>query len=205
DPVRFISNHSSGKMGFAIAAAAARRGAAVRLITGPVTLQTPPGVERVDVISAEEMWQAVVLDPGEIFIATAAVADYRLETIAPQKIKKGVSPEPLTLKLIPNRDIVAAVAAMQPRPYIVGFAAETEDLRQNARKKWSQKGLDMVAANQVGGEDGGFDRDHNRLWLYWGSGELQLPYTTKAALAEMVVEQLLDHYPNPRPQLKRGV
>ncbi|MCW8918150.1 MAG: bifunctional phosphopantothenoylcysteine decarboxylase/phosphopantothenate--cysteine ligase CoaBC, partial [Gammaproteobacteria bacterium] len=148
DPVRFLSNHSSGKMGFAIAAAAVAMGARVRLVAGPVALPTPAGVERIDVQSAEQMLAAVLADPGELFIACAAVADYRAGEVAAEKVKKG-APE-LTLRLLRNPDILATVSALPHPPFTVGFAAETERLLEHARAKLQQKRLDMVAANWVG-------------------------------------------------------
>lgn len=143
DPVRYISNHSSGKMGFAIAAAAASRGASVTLVTGPVTLPTPPAVKRIDVTSALEMEAAVMAEAAQqqIFIASAAVADYRAATIAAEKMKKqGGEDDTVTLQLVKNPDIVAGVAAMQQgRPYVVGFAAETQNVEEYARQKRVRK------------------------------------------------------------------
>ncbi|MGB8327549.1 MAG: bifunctional phosphopantothenoylcysteine decarboxylase/phosphopantothenate--cysteine ligase CoaBC, partial [Steroidobacteraceae bacterium] len=166
DPVRFISNRSSGKMGFAMAQAAAEAGAEVVLISGPVALATPPGVRRVDCQSAADMLEAVTreVDGAQVFIGTAAVADYRPATPASQKIKKRAAA--LDLDLERTRDILAAVAARPRRPFVVGFAAETESVERNARIKLEEKNLDMVAANEVG-EDKAFDRDDNALIVLW--------------------------------------
>lgn len=168
DPVRFISNHSSGKMGFAIAEAAARRGAQVTLISGPVALPTPPGVARVDVQSALEMQAAVAQRARDcdIFIACAAVADYRAQQIAPEKMKKQRG-DTLTLTLVKNPDIVAGVAAMtEARPFVVGFAAETQNVEEYARQKLARKGLDLICANDVSQDGQGFNSDTNALHLF---------------------------------------
>ncbi len=191
DPVRYISNHSSGRMGYAIAAAAARAGARVRLVSGPTQLAPPMGVEFVPVESAEEMLTAVLADPGELFIAAAAVADYRPLHAAQTKIKKGA--EQLQIELVRNPDILATVSALPAaaRPFCVGFAAETDDLERHARDKLARKGLDMVAANWVGAhaDGGGFNSAHNALELFWEGGSASLPMTDKATLAN----QLLTH------------
>jgi phosphopantothenoylcysteine decarboxylase/phosphopantothenate--cysteine ligase len=194
DPVRFISNHSSGKMGFAVAEAAAAMGAQVRLVAGPVSLQTPVGVERIDVESAEQMLEAVLLDPGEIFIASAAVADYRAAEIADEKVKK--SADALTLQLLRNPDILATVSALEDAPFTVGFAAETEKLVENARAKLQNKRLDMVAANWVGerAEGGGFNSDENALQLIWAEGERSLPRCSKAELARLLLATVAEQY-----------
>lgn len=194
DPVRFISNHSSGKMGFAVATAAVAMGAKVRLVAGPVTLATPAGVERIDVESAEQMLQAVLLDAGDIFIGCAAVADYRGESVAVEKIKKGE--ERLALPLIRNPDILATVSALGHRPFTVGFAAETQNLAENARAKLERKKLDMIAANWVGerAEGGGFNSDENSLHLIWGEGDRLLPRCGKVALARELLTVVAEHF-----------
>ncbi len=194
DPVRFISNHSSGKMGFAIAAAAARMGAQVRLVAGPVALPTPAGVERKDVESAEQMLEAVLADPGEIFIACAAVADYRAESVADEKVKKTAGQ--LTLKLTRNPDILATVSALDNAPFTVGFAAETENLAENARAKLEQKRLDMIAANWVGERAGGagFNSDENALQLIWLDGERSLPRSSKSELAGCLLDVVAERF-----------
>lgn len=195
DPVRYISNHSSGKMGFAVAATAAAMGARVRLIAGPVALDTPAGVDRVDVESAAEMQEATLAAPGDIFIGCAAVADYRPQSVATDKIKK--QDEALTLSLQKNPDILAAVAALNPAPFTVGFAAETEKLEQHAREKLQRKGLNMIAANQVGAaSDGGFNSDDNALELYWDGGGSSLPLMDKLTLAQRLLEIVVQRYNN---------
>ncbi|MDH5784144.1 MAG: bifunctional phosphopantothenoylcysteine decarboxylase/phosphopantothenate--cysteine ligase CoaBC [Chromatiales bacterium] len=194
DPVRFISNHSSGKMGFAIAEAAAQMGAEVRLVAGPVALPTPAGVERIDVESAEQMLEAVLADPGEIFIACAAVADYRPAEVADKKVKK--SAEEISLQLVRNPDILATVAALEGAPFTVGFAAETENLIENGRGKLQNKRLDMVAANWVGARaaGGGFNSDENALQLIWHDGEEALPRCHKHELARRLLEVVVRRF-----------
>lgn len=188
DPVRYISNHSSGKMGFALARAAADAGARVTLIAGPVALQTPERVRRVDVESAQQMFEATLarLDDCDIFIAAAAVADYRPQRVAEQKIKK--QNEELTLTLVRNPDIVAAVAAHSPKPYTVGFAAETERVRDHARDKLERKNLDLIIANDVAGEGIGFNSDNNAVTVLWRSGELAIGERSKSQLARDLIE-----------------
>lgn len=187
DPVRFIGNRSSGKMGFALAAAAAAAAARVRLVAGPVALPTPPGVERVDVERAEQMLAVVLADPGEVFIGCAAVADYRVEAPASAKIKKDA--ERLSLTLVRNPDILATVARGRPRPFTVGFAAETDDLEANARAKLAAKGLDLIAANWVGerAAGGGFESDRNALRVLWADGGITLEQAPKADLARQLI------------------
>jgi len=178
DPVRFVSNRSSGKMGFAVARAAAEAGAEVTLVAGPVHLVTPRDVRRVDVETAAEMHAAVMqrVKQADVFVAAAAVADYAPRRAATQKIKKtGAS---LELKLARTPDILGEVAALKSRPYLVGFAAETEKLAVHAREKLKKKELDLLAANLVG-KDKGFDRDDNTLTLYWQGGERELGSTSK--------------------------
>jgi len=190
DPVRFLSNHSSGRMGFALAQAAADAGAAVTLIAGPVQLRTPDRVRRIDAISAADMLAAseACLDDCDIFIASAAVADYRPATVAGQKIKK--SGDRVTLELERNPDIVATVAASTQAPFTVGFAAETERLREHALGKLERKGLAMVVANEVGGSEGGFNSENNAALLLWRGGEREVPLCSKATLAARIVEQI---------------
>lgn len=188
DPVRFIGNRSSGRMGLAVAAAAGRAGAEVTLVAGPSALATPPGVHRIDVESAREMHAAVMQRVAEcdIFIATAAVADYRVENVPDRKIKK--SDGPLTLELVPNPDILRDVAALPTPPFTVGFAAETERLREHAEAKRVAKGVDLIAANLVGGaRDTGFDSTDNALEVFWAGGHRSLPRASKAQLAEALV------------------
>lgn len=187
DPVRFISNRSSGKMGYAIACAARDAGAEVVLVSGPVALPAPAGVRRVCVESAEQMYEAVhaALPGTDIYIGTAAVADYRPVAVAPQKIKK--TAENLRVELIRAPDILGSVAALrQGRPFVVGFAAETENLEEHARRKLLGKRLDMIAANRVG-EGLAFDRDDNSLLVLWNGGREDLGTGGKPELARRLV------------------
>ena len=180
-------------MGFAVAAAAARAGAIVRLIAGPVALPTPPGIERVDVRSARQMRDAVIAATSthDIFISAAAVGDYRPEVIAPSKLKK--AGKPLTLELVQNPDILAEVASLPKHPFLVGFAAETDDLEHYARDKLERKGLDMIAANRVG-ESLGFESGENALLLLWGDGREQLALADKHVLAQSLIERIAARY-----------
>jgi len=186
DPVRFVSNRSSGKMGFAVAQAAREAGATVVLVAGPVSLPTPPGVARIDVESAADMLAAVLRElPGtDIFISTAAVADYRPARAAEQKIKK--TAESLELAMERTADVLATVAARADRPYAVGFAAETESVEQNARTKLMKKNLDMIAANEVG-HDKAFDCDDNQLIVLSRNGRHELPRAGKLTLARGLI------------------
>lgn len=188
DPVRYISNHSSGKMGFALARAAVDAGAEVTLIAGPVTLATPEHVHRVDVESAEQMYAAVQAHAAacDVFIAAAAVADYRPASSADQKIKK--SQEQMTLTLVRNPDIVAAVAGRAPKPFTVGFAAETEQLLEHARAKLERKNLDMIVANNVAAEGIGFNSDDNAVTVLWRNGEIAFSQRSKSQLARDLIE-----------------
>lgn len=195
DPIRFISNHSSGKMGFAIAKAAVKRGATVTLVSGPVELATPAGVNRINVVSALEMREAVIqLAPSQnIFIACAAVADYRAEQIADEKIKK--QGDNLLLKMVKNPDIVAEVAAMvENRPFVVGFAAETQNVEQYARLKLTRKNLDLICANNVSLVGHGFNGDTNALHLYWPNGEMSLPLSDKSLLGQKLMDEIANRY-----------
>ncbi|MBB1322619.1 bifunctional phosphopantothenoylcysteine decarboxylase/phosphopantothenate--cysteine ligase CoaBC [Shewanella sp. SR43-8] len=187
DPVRYISNHSSGKMGYALAQAAAEMGAKVTLVSGPVNLATPPGVTRIDVDSAQQMLEAVMgqVEQHDIFIGCAAVADYRIAAVADQKIKK--SAEQMQLALVRNPDILAAVAQHAIRPFTVGFAAETNDVEQYARGKLQRKKLDMIAANDVSIQGLGFNADSNALQVFWQDGSQQLPATDKLTLARQLL------------------
>ncbi|ELY3804259.1 bifunctional phosphopantothenoylcysteine decarboxylase/phosphopantothenate--cysteine ligase CoaBC [Cronobacter sakazakii] len=195
DPVRYITNDSSGKMGFAIAAAASARGARVTLVAGPVALATPPGVERIDVESALEMEAAVQqrAQQQQIFIGCAAVADYRAETISSEKIKK--QGDELTLKMVKNPDIVAGVAALpQNRPYVVGFAAETNNVEEYARQKRQRKNLDLICANDVSQAGHGFNSDTNALHLFWQEGDKVLPLERKALLGQRLLDEIVTRY-----------
>ena len=188
DPVRYVGNRSSGKMGFALAAAAARHGAEVVLVAGPVHLATPAGVQRVDVRSAAQMREAVLgAFPADIYIGAAAVSDYTPRRAVPQKIKK--TGETLTLELVRTPDILAEVAAQTGAlKLVVGFAAETHDVEKYARGKLAAKRLDLIIANQVGVSGSGFESDDNAATAYWQGGERIFPSSSKAALAEGLLE-----------------
>ena len=186
DPVRFISNRSSGKMGFAVAQAAREAGASVVLVSGPVSQPTPVGVRRVDIESASEMLAAVMRElPGtDLFISTAAVADYRPARAAEQKIKK--TSDTLELAMERTADVLATVAARSERPFVVGFAAETESVEQNARTKLLKKNLDMIAANEVG-HDKAFDCEDNQLIVLTRAGRHELARADKLTLARGLI------------------
>ncbi len=194
DPVRYVGNRSSGKMGYALAAALARVGARVTLVSGPSALPCPAGVDRVKVESAAQMHTAVMEHVGDcaIFVAAAAVADYRPAEPRPAKLKKRAAT--LSLELVRNRDILADVAARTDRPFTVGFAAETDALAEQAREKLERKGLDMIAANQVGGAAGGFEADDNALLVLWHGGRTELPMMPKPALATALTELIAERY-----------
>ena len=194
DPVRFLTNHSTGKMGYAVAAAAAESGARVSLVSGPTALPAPPGVERIDVTSAGEMHAEVIARAArsDIFIAAAAVSDYRPERAAEQKIKKEEGPA--TLELVRTPDIVSSVAALDDRPFTVGFAAETESVQTHARDKLERKGLDMIAANRVGLPDRGFASDRNALSVLWRGGGRELGLAPKTELARSLIALVAERY-----------
>jgi phosphopantothenoylcysteine decarboxylase / phosphopantothenate---cysteine ligase len=191
DPVRFVGNRSSGRMGFAVADAAAQAGAEVVLVAGPVALATPTGVRRIDVRSAREMHDAVLAEAArsDIYIGAAAVGDFRAREVAPRKLKKSGADATLELSLVQNPDILAAVAALRPRPFVVGFAAETGELEANARDKLERKHLDLIAANEVG-EGQGFERGDNALLLLWPTGREELARADKRALARTLVARI---------------
>lgn len=193
DPVRYISNRSSGKMGYAVAAAAIEAGADVALVSGPVNISEPERVSVTKVMSAMEMHNEVMkqISDIDIFISAAAVADYSLENIADQKIKK--SEDSLQLKLKKNPDILAAVSALENAPFSVGFAAETQNLETNAQIKLQSKKLDMIAANQVG-ESQGFDVDTNALTIYWKTGKKQFESAPKSRLARNLISLIANQY-----------
>lgn len=189
DPVRFISNHSSGKMGYALAAAAAEAGAEVTLVSGPVNLDAPPHAELVKVQSAMEMLDACQKQDCDIFIGVAAVADYRPEHSAVQKIKKTDAEMQITLTR--NPDILATMAARDNRPFCVGFAAETENLEKNARAKLEQKKLDLVIANDAAET---FNSEEARVTVFWQQGEQQFENLRKAELARQLVRLIAGLY-----------
>jgi len=192
DPVRFISNRSSGKMGYAIAHAAQQAGAKVILISGKTNLTPPQYIDFIEVYSAQDMFDAVMKELKEkepkidIFIGTAAVADYRPIRSENQKIKK--NQEIMTLELERTPDILAAVAQSSPRPFTVGFAAETQHIEKYALSKLNKKNLDMIAANQVGIPNQGFDSDNNMLQVFWRDGSIELPHASKIKLATQLIE-----------------
>lgn len=190
DPVRYISNHSSGKMGYAIAQAAASLGAEVTLISGPVQLSPPENVTVINVESALQMHQQVMryATSVSVFVSCAAVADYRALNVAEQKIKKTRDSETLQLTLTKNPDIVASVAALADKPFTVGFAAETHDVANYAKQKLQGKNLDLIAANNVSVEGIGFNSDNNAITVYWHDGEQQLTVKSKPALAQELIE-----------------
>ncbi|WP_434953158.1 bifunctional phosphopantothenoylcysteine decarboxylase/phosphopantothenate--cysteine ligase CoaBC [Shewanella sp. HL-SH4] len=195
DPVRYISNHSSGKMGFALAQAATEMGAQVTLVSGPVNLATPANVSRIDIESAEQMLAAVManISQQDIFIGCAAVADYRIADIATEKMKK--SADKMQLSMVQNPDILANVAALANKPFTVGFAAETNNIEQYARGKLERKKLDMIAANDVSIQGLGFNADNNALQVFWHDGQHSLPATDKLSLARQLLTLINQQLP----------
>ena len=190
DPVRYISNHSSGKMGFALAEAANKLGAQVTLIAGPVSLATPAGVERIDVDSAQSMYDAAMqhATKNDVFIGCAAVADYRPVTVADQKIKKTDDSDQMTISMVKNPDIIASVAALtENRPFTVGFAAETQDVETYARGKLVKKKLDLICANDVSVEGQGFNSNDNAITVYWHDGKQSLTLASKQQIAHQII------------------
>ncbi len=200
DPVRYISNHSSGKMGFALAAEAVRMGADVTLIAGPVQLPTPAGCQRLDVTTAEQMLVAAseVAAQQDVIIGCAAVADYRAETVAEQKMKK--QGEQLTLTLVKNPDIIATLAQQVPQALLVGFAAETEQLTTHANQKLKLKGLDLIAANDVSNQQIGFNSDQNALTVFWQGGEQQIATASKSQVARELLQLIHQHLEHKKKQ-----
>ncbi len=195
DPVRYVSNRSSGRMGYAVAAAAAAAGARVVLVSGPSGLQTPEGVQRVDVETAQEMHQAVMarVSEADVFIATAAVADYRAAHAAHSKIKKNA--DQLTLELVRNPDILADVASLQSPPFTVGFAAETDNVLAYASAKRVAKRIDLIAANEVG-RGRAFDQEDNELHVLWEGGGRSLGRASKTRLAQALVALVAERLPH---------
>jgi phosphopantothenoylcysteine decarboxylase / phosphopantothenate---cysteine ligase len=196
DPVRYISNRSSGKMGYALATAAQQAGASVTLVSGPVALAAPPGVKLIAVESAQQMQDAVMGQVArcDVFIACAAVSDYRVAREAEHKIKK--SAQQMTLTLVPNEDILATVSALERRPFCVGFAAETRDLEKYALDKLQRKNLDMIAANLVGSGSGsgGFEADVNRLEVFWPGGGHSIAEAGKLEVAKQLIDLIGERY-----------
>ena len=193
DPVRYITNRSSGKMGYALAKAALNAGANVTLVSGPVAINAPQKTELIEVETAEQMYHAVIsrANKCDIYIGAAAVADYSPATLNPKKIKKQAENSTITLQK--TKDILAEVSALKDRPsFVVGFAAETDDLEYYAKHKLQQKNLDMIAANWVGKKQGGFDSDENALQVYWDCGHKTLEMTDKKQLAEQLISLIAE-------------
>lgn len=194
DPVRFISNHSSGKMGYALAEAARDAGARVTIISGPVRLASPERIKVIQVESAADMLAASLEQQQncDIFIAAAAVADYRPEQIAEQKIKK--AGEQMHIALVKNPDIVATVAQLEDKPFVVGFAAETQNVETYARGKLVSKNLDMIIANDVSNSEIGFNSDNNSVNVFWQQDQLSFPQMSKSALSNELIELIAHQY-----------
>jgi phosphopantothenoylcysteine decarboxylase/phosphopantothenate--cysteine ligase len=194
DPVRYISNRSSGKMGYALASAALQAGASVTLVSGPVALAAPAGAKLIAVESAQQMLDAVMrqVEQCDVFIACAAVSDYRVAQEAEHKIKK--SSQEMTLTLVPNADILATVSALERRPFCVGFAAETRELEKYALDKLQRKNLDMIAANLVAGGSGGFEADVNRLEVFWRGGRHSIAEAGKLEVAKQLIDLIGERY-----------
>lgn len=195
DPIRFFSNYSSGKMGFAIAQAAANKGANVTLISGPVHLHTPHKVHRINIISALEMQTAVMknIKNQHIFIGCAAVSDYRVRNFSAKKIKK--NKKNLTIHMIQNPDIISKVGALtNKRPYVVGFSAESQNLLQYAQNKRIKKNLDLICANDISLPNQGFNSNYNKLHLFWNNGNTILPWNKKSLIAQQLLSEIILHY-----------
>lgn len=196
DPVRYISNHSSGKMGFSLAEAALALGAMVTVIAGPVHLSLPSTIQRINVKSAREMHQAALasLSSADIFIACAAVADYRTEQVHDEKMKKKADTDSITLTLVKNPDIIADVASASDRPFCVGFAAETNDVEAYALGKLQRKNLDLIAANDVSVSDQGFNSDNNALTVFSKEQRFEIPLNNKKAVAAALLKVIAEQF-----------
>lgn len=197
DPVRYLSNRSSGKMGYALASAAAAAGASVTLVSGPTQLTAPTGVDRIDVTTATEMLEACqrVSANADIFIGCAAISDYRAATVATEKMKKSEDSETLSLTLVKNPDVIATIAKTYPQLFCVGFAAETQHLKDYAQRKLKDKNLQLIIANDVAGNKA-FDQDQNSVTAYWQEGEKVFPEQPKRQLADdliALISQLFNH------------
>ena len=190
DPVRYITNHSSGKQGYALATAAIEAGARVTLVSGPTNLSPPDRVTFIPVVSAHDMFQAVkdAVPDADIFIGVAAVADYKPVSTSTQKIKKSGASSSITLELTETQDIIASVANSGERPFTVGFAAETENLIEFAKNKREKKNLDMLIANNVADQEVGFNSERNRTTVLWHDRILELPLMSKAAVSSRIIE-----------------
>lgn len=194
DPVRYISNHSSGKMGYALATAAMEAGASVVLVSGPVALEPPPRVKLVSVESARQMLDACQVVPGDIFISVAAVADYRPEQPVSEKIKK--NDDTMVLNLVKNPDILALISKSENRPFCVGFAAETHKLEEYARKKLADKQLDLIFANNAADT---FNSESALATAYWNNSEKAFSESTKSSLARDMIALIASRYRETRP------
>lgn len=199
DPVRYISNHSSGKMGYALAAAAQQLGAEVTLISGPVTLPAPPGVNVIHVESAEQMLAAAQAQTMDVFVSCAAVADYRPAEVSQQKIKKEQKGDDAQLTLVKNPDILKTIATQPQPPFCIGFAAETEKVRQHALDKLRRKQLKLIVANDVSDKQIGFNSDNNAVTVYWQDGEQSFAAQSKQNLANALNELFAQHYFKNKP------
>jgi len=190
DPVRFITNKSSGKMGYSLAEAAIESGARVTLISGPVNLENPPNCHKVSVETAKEMHEAVMhhIKGKDVYIGTAAVSDYSPAEVKNSKIKKDGNRSPLNLKLKENTDILKSVSGLEERPYVVGFAAETDGLIENAENKLKNKGLNLIVANDVSNEEIGFDSDENEVILITKTEQQLIPRQSKKKISKKIVE-----------------
>lgn len=196
DPVRYISNHSSGKMGYALAAAAQARGARVTLISGPTQLDAPQGIKRIDIKSAEEMLSAcrtATVTPADVFIGAAAVADFRMKEVAPQKMKKTGDSDEMQLTLVKNPDVIATLSQAKAAKCMVGFAAETQDVIAYAKSKLERKGLDLIIANDVSRTDIGFNNDENQVTVLSKDQQWTPPKEAKSALAIELVELITQY------------
>jgi phosphopantothenoylcysteine decarboxylase/phosphopantothenate--cysteine ligase len=193
DPVRFVSNRSSGKMGFAVARAAADAGAEVTLIAGPVSLPSPPGVVRIDVENTQQMFDEAMqrIAKMDIYVGAAAISDYRPKVAVAQKIKK--SADTFLLEMVKSPDLLATIAGLDGGPFTAGFAAETENLEQYATDKLNRKKLDMIIANLVG-ENLCFDADDNEVVVLWQEGRKPLPKMSKPELARQLVDVIASRY-----------
>ena len=196
DPVRYISNHSSGKMGYALAAAAQARGARVTLVSGPTQLDAPQGIKRIDIKSAEEMLSAcrtATVTPADVFIGAAAVADFRMKEVASQKMKKTGDSDEMQLTLVKNPDVIATLSQAKAAKCMVGFAAETQDVIAYAKSKLERKGLDLIIANDVSRTDIGFNNDENQVTVLSKDQQWTPPKEAKSALAIELVELITQY------------
>ncbi len=195
DPVRYISNRSSGKMGFSIAEAARDEGGLVSIISGPVSLETPDEIKRIDVESADEMFKEVykVINDFDLFISTAAVSDFKPEKYKNQKIKKGKKIDNVNMELIKNKDILKSVSKNKGELKVIGFAAETQNIIENAKKKLSEKNLDLIIANDVSDTTIGFDSDENEVYLITNKIEKKIDKVSKKKLSRNIVEFIANH------------